>query len=550
MDDQQKNDQPTARHIRAQYDERGNPKWVATMSPPDNSFGKCYMVPDRIIPVIFVPGVMGSNLIERGVDPERAVQWRLDGWANGFTGLMSAGAWGLRSQEMRKRYLRPEVMEVDRNGVVPDDAMLPAEELRRRGWGEIAAMSYQETLLWLEKHMNDFDDCRSGHRVLLVTDLDLDAMTGERRPTREEVGLTYRYRFPVYACGYNWLESNADSGQRLSRRIDEVIKRYKSEGKKVEKVIIVTHSMGGLVGRYCSEVAGRRDDILGVVHGVMPAIGAAAVYRRFKAGTEGDWIPSAVLGGSAASMTAVMSTAPGPLQLLPTAEYGSGWLRIKDAGKEYRLPEKGDPYSEIYTARGKWWSMCEDHLMNPLNVERNQKKRMAQTDSDWLAYADLIHREVKPFHLKIEHKYHSATHAFFGASDKHRAYGNVTWQGNGGGWLRGDRGVDVLGARALDRSEIHDERTVAAPLLGEGWMKGEHQTYTISEPDESGDGTVPNRSGIVPKAACRSFMQTPVEHESAFNPTENSHSLRACHFTLRAIVYIAQDVQNTSLRYE
>ena len=61
MDDQQ-----NARKIPVQYDERGNPKWVITMSSPDNSFGKCYMVPDRIIPVIFVPGVMGSNLIERG----------------------------------------------------------------------------------------------------------------------------------------------------------------------------------------------------------------------------------------------------------------------------------------------------------------------------------------------------------------------------------------------------------------------------------------------------------------------------------------------------
>lgn len=31
------------------------------------------------------------------------------------------------------------------------------------------------------------------------------------------------------------------------------------------------------------------DDAVAIVHGVMPAIGAAAVYRRFKAGTEGAY---------------------------------------------------------------------------------------------------------------------------------------------------------------------------------------------------------------------------------------------------------------------
>jgi hypothetical protein len=54
------------RHISVQYDNRGNPYWQSITSPPANSVGMCYMVPDRIIPVIFVPGVMGSNLIGTG----------------------------------------------------------------------------------------------------------------------------------------------------------------------------------------------------------------------------------------------------------------------------------------------------------------------------------------------------------------------------------------------------------------------------------------------------------------------------------------------------
>jgi uncharacterized protein involved in type VI secretion and phage assembly len=66
--------------------------------------------------------------------------------------------------------------------------------------------------------------------------------------------------------------------------------------------------LGGLVARFCSEVLNRRDDIFGIVHGVMPAIGAAAVYRRFKSGTEDPtgWynmvgaVTSSALGNDAA----------------------------------------------------------------------------------------------------------------------------------------------------------------------------------------------------------------------------------------------------------
>jgi hypothetical protein len=76
------------------------------------------------------------------------------------------------------------------------------------------------------------------------------------------------------------------------------------------------------------------------------------------------------------------------------------------------------------------------------------------------------------------------------------------------------------------------------------------QEFTISKPDEAGDGTVPRRSGSAPQSHCQSFMQADVEHEPAFKPHESSENLRTCQFTLRAIVKIAQGVQQTSLRYD
>ena len=92
------------------------------------------------------------------------------------------------------------------------------------------------------------------------------------------------YYYPVWACGYNWLDSNEVAADRLIKRINEVMDWYK-KGKywiPMGKVIVVTHSMGGLVARRAAQKAG--DNILGVVHSVLPVGGAPVVYRRFRGG--------------------------------------------------------------------------------------------------------------------------------------------------------------------------------------------------------------------------------------------------------------------------
>ncbi|MGL1409641.1 hypothetical protein ACSTIX_24320, partial [Vibrio parahaemolyticus] len=91
--------------------------------------------------------------------------------------------------------------------------------------------------------------------------------------------------------------------------------------------------MGGLVARACAQLPEMAERILGVVHGVMPALGAPATYKRIRAGFEGAG--QVVLGRNAAECTAVMANAPGPLELLPTAQYKTWsnrgerhWLRV------------------------------------------------------------------------------------------------------------------------------------------------------------------------------------------------------------------------------
>jgi hypothetical protein len=345
--------------------------------------------------------------------------------------------------------------------------------------------------------------------------------------------------------GYNWLDSIKSSADALLTKINSIISGYNSKNIKCEKVILVTHSMGGLVARDCSELNGGKNKILGVVHGVLPAIGAPSAYRRMKAGMEYDGfmgkLAAEVAGGNAAEMTAVLSQSPGPLQLLPGNEYGKAWLKIKDGEQAYSLPEN-DPYTDIYTVRGKWWSLCEEYLINPKNIILDKR----QLDNDWSNYRDLVNDKVKPVIEELTGRYHHNTHAFYG--NKTPTLAELIWKGEtpflDEKFTQG-RSRFPLEGRTTTRmgEEVHTQRTVATPLGGDGWKKGIYQEYKIQPPTDLGDGTVPVRSAKIPKRYLQSRMSLPVEHESAYKNTV------AQKYTLWAIVKIAQKIKETTLRY-
>ena len=243
-------DEPYApdRHILVSYDRYGDPEWHTVLSPPDSSVGICTMVPTRVIPVIFVPGVMGSNL--KGIK-DKNVTWRMDSET-------SALPWLTRGAAYRKQNLNPQAMTVDDGGLLPTSTLQHPDELKNRGWGEVGAMSYGKWLAWLENALNDFDHAHGGLRDQMIG-IVVPAAQGGEALTRDEVALSYRYRFPVWACGYNWLDDNKASAGLLQKRINTALDRYRGEGKTCDKVILVTHSMGGLVARYASEVMGTRE---------------------------------------------------------------------------------------------------------------------------------------------------------------------------------------------------------------------------------------------------------------------------------------------------
>src|SRR5581483_804979 len=157
------------------------------------------------------------------------------------------------------------------------------------------------------------------------------------------------FEFPVYAIGYNWSDDPANAGQWVAQKIADIIDEGKKTVGRCEKVILITHSMGGIVGRAASELCGAQSSILGIVHGVQPATGSPAAYWRMKAGFEGGIIglEQSVLGNSGPKVTCILGNIPGGLALLPTKNHlnnakEKAWLNIRDGDAVISKPEN-DP---------------------------------------------------------------------------------------------------------------------------------------------------------------------------------------------------------------
>ena len=95
--------------------------------------------PDGVLPVIFVPGIMGSNLKskpEKGKGKNKAAPvWRLDA---GFMGknMWLALNWINKKAGIRQQLLHPARVEVDNKGAVPERSVgtviVPPETDRKK----------------------------------------------------------------------------------------------------------------------------------------------------------------------------------------------------------------------------------------------------------------------------------------------------------------------------------------------------------------------------------------------------------------------------------
>ena len=215
-------------------------------------------------------------------------------------------------EQNKMAFFRLDQLDVatDANGFAMNTDVFEAERERliERGWNEPVWKYYGPMLLALERAQRSHgeDRIRGGN-------------------------------CPVYACGYDWRQSNALSARRLQRRLQTFREREERiTGSPPDGFILVTHSMGGLVARsYLEQFADEADEqIAAVVHISQPAHGAPILYRRLKTGvslTRGDGQMTFVLdqimlyaldAGESPERTALMvSGFPSVLELLPTTAF-------------------------------------------------------------------------------------------------------------------------------------------------------------------------------------------------------------------------------------
>ena len=450
--------------------------------------------PGKVIPVIFLPGVMGSNLRmskkrqdELKRDDNRA--WRPDDLVSNPLAVAAKkglGGWFRKaSPAQRQLVFDPNETEVEyyhytedngrfdpdgkktlasdvRHQNVPDDlAQIPplirdtarpfdqrtagkfesaAQVARWRGWSEVLfAGAYGEMLKTAERYLNNI--ARNGqldpygcwksspYASLFGPSSGVEVKSDELRKI-------CNCWYPVHAMGYNYLKSNGDSAKAIAERIRGLVRGYQQRGFKCSEVIIVTHSMGGLVARalihpkYGKLLNDETVKVLGIYHSAMPTLGAAAAYRRMRFGfqeKEGKKaeIFAEIIGIDGENATAILANAPAPLELLPAVAYGKDWLKVVDGcGRTIRSWPNGNEnaLANIYLqSQENWWRLVNPNWVNPGNVPVKDGGGLANV------YERL--KSAYKFLNAIETTFHP-THCYasYCESDEHKSYGSLVFK--------------------------------------------------------------------------------------------------------------------------
>lgn len=561
---------------------------VQTTPTDDKRRIRVRVPPGKLIPIVFFPGIMGSNLRlskKRQAEIQRQDNrsWRPDDKGDALKRRNASAA----ERQMR---LDPDEVEVDhyeisydkdkdrfestgnatqtsdsRHDNVPDNLadvskllmsdpkldndhhplaagheqhFSAAQKARARGWSEVMFGSYGKILVLMEKQLNDMlkaDGAKVEVSASWASKGNAQALVG-RAPASfgnsdapalaeadiKKIGNCW---YPVHAFGYNWLKSNGDEAQDIAPRIQKLIDTYNQNGFDCPGVILVTHSMGGLLARGLMhpDYGNLKDKVLGVVHGVMPTTGAAAAYKRLRAGFEGSnktwWhfldriqggIVKGVLGDNGEEVTAVLANAPGGLELLPNKVYGSGWLKVQDRQGNDLMPAlpKEDPAAEIYTEEPqKWWRVINPEWIDPAKMGERGMKGAEQVGPKATKRRIINAME---FSHAIQDTFHDETYAHFGEDPAQLAWNDIVWKVTDGNasaagdplsWtlLEGDKGDNAQGTiRVLSANGI--------PL-----------TLQLQPSNSAADGTVPVERSADKVRAKVKFRQTDYDHQGSYD---------------------------------
>lgn len=441
--------------LASHTDEGGDSYAHATLTPADDSRAKETLHDLRpIIPVIFIPGVMGSPLVAKDSGDEVFFAPNMDTLGAKLGGLCSVIAGWFQSASSRETRFDPLSVSVTPLGPILDlgkEDPITEKEARRRGWGSVYRTSYQPVLLWLERQLNNPMLCGKlqgawcepdpkgetwALHPVLNTDPKHYGANGKGEAITEdspEFKRFVQFRYRVYAIGYNWLQSNDDSGADIVTGSDcpdpQTKKKTRLMGiteickeNDTGKAIILTHSMGGLVARFAVLKHGADSWVHGVFHGAQPATGAPLAAKRYKTGggPEGGmngFVNGSLLGRDADEFIAVMANAPGPMELTPMPDYHNGapwWIFARTDGKVLmQFPANGDAYNELYLNADWYGLLPKEDQLDPAGLVR---KRLGKNSTGAHVLVDHYKATLKQVVIRqsqLKNNYHGNSYAAY-----------------------------------------------------------------------------------------------------------------------------------------
>jgi hypothetical protein len=528
-------------------------EYTVHMTPvADNIRHDVKLPPRKVIPVIFLPGVMGSNLrLSKGrqkkLDRPDNRSWRPDDMvgANGAGAIFDAGLVGWyknASPAQRQLMLDPNETEVEyyhyteskerfdpegaetlasdkRHQNIPDNLEpiypligtraptgwkpgrqiakkreTPAQVARWRGWSEVLfSGAYGQLLKMAESHLNNMIAGNAANpmwKPYFADPATFGGVDAGAALTEQDLKKVAACWYPVHAMGYNYLKSNGETAKVIAERIRGLAQGYQKRGFKCDEVIVVTHSMGGLLARavihpkYGNLLNDPAVKVLGIYHNVMPTMGAAASYKRMRFGfmEQGTGFiaetGAKVLAIDGKHATAILANAPAPLELFPGSAYGKSWLKLVDgAGREmWSLPDnKTSALESIYLQPAdRWWRLINPKWTNPANLEGGA--------------IDAVNRRLKEatdFVEDIKSTFHpTSCYGSFCASPERLSYGEVVFKVTD---------PDVWDSRDIKLSPVETWKLLSDDAQGTLKVQtgGRVLTLALQRPTAPGDETVP-----------------------------------------------------------
>jgi hypothetical protein len=481
---------------------------LETFDPPEGAQGVQHViqVQREAIPLVFIPGIMGSRLRRAGTDGNGSTENGLPDmrWDPGDTGYM-LGNWMLRGSARRRRMI-----------VGPPDQDFSSSYLEvpnsdPYGDGFVGVMGGEP----------------GGGKAYLkfLTPL----------KTHDWGPLSKLFDFPVYAIGYNWSDDPANAGNWVAQKITDIIAEAKSVTGACEKVILITHSMGGLVSRAACILSGAQGSILGIVHGVQPITGSPTAYWRMKAGFEGSLAQAWVLGSTGPEVTCILGNIPGGLAMLPNKNHvtntnQNAWLKVMDSGTvTLQLPAQDppNPYDEIYRHKAvvqqpdpspapsgnEYWGLIDEALLNPENQPpsgTNENETLAgdSSSSPWDAYLNIL-GIAETFHDNLGLSAHPNTLCLHGTG--HDTADVVEFDVENESWYNRRSSYRSQGFRGFFTDDAGNKRIAVL-----------QDSHRQNDGTGDGDGTVPVSSATALDATGRPApgdRAINVEHQPAY---ENS----------------------------